>query len=70
MIELEQSEHSENTYINYGDLIDPTLINDVWNSLNEIKIDLRNISQSKLLYVNLGEPIDPLLITETYNNSL
>ena len=69
IINLIQSEESENTYINTGDIVPADDINQIYNLTHSNNpIQLHNINSAENLLINLGflAPLED--INESYNN--
>ena len=68
MIDFENTEITENTFINYGDLVDPVLINEKINPILNRNVDLRKTSEDVRLYINIGDYVTVEEINNAYNN--
>jgi hypothetical protein len=66
-IDLIQSESSEMTLINLGDIVPPEVITEVVNLRGGYAIDIRATNESPRLLVNLGELVAPATITQVFN---
>ena len=67
IINLIQSEQSENVYINEGDLAPVNQINAAYNMLYEEQIDLHNTNEGINILVNLGDLVNIEDINNAYN---